>query len=682
MAIRATCDGCFMEYTVADEKAGKAFKCKECGGAVRVPRKGAQPSAPRATSASPPPQRRAAAPAKKSSPKKKRRSTSSGAGAMIPLVLGLLVLLGAGVGGYVLYTSAGGAGGGPGSNELTESSPEIDPLSTDEQAVLDGFRQMIRSLPVGTTTTEQRMAAMQELADKHGMTREDVMAILKKDSQNREAANKVDTSWQPLAISPPAAPAWPKSVQVSISKGINDPTLRVPKVPAPFLLASNSATGGHVRDVFNLSTGQAIGSWPKDSIVSGNEQLSPDGRLVLLQKGSQPPITFHIVDAASGNELQQITSPDILEVRYVTLLPDSRLIVFSPASQERNRRYRVLVFDATTGKETARYEREFHFAGNDQISYSPDGKYFVACGRGKSIEVCEIATGKQVCALDLAAEVTQFAQVISVAFSPDGRQIAVLAEQPGRALRLHMVECANGKIIRKIDLHGSTTTMGGTGELQLQRPLVWFPDGRHVLLANLIVVDTTTGRTIWQAQGKQSPVSTLRYPTAGGVLYQVNGETTTTLETSPIEFARTSAVQQSWPSDALLAPGMSVSIDVDLSGGGLQNLDEVVTTALAGKLEEQGFEVARDAGPVLQVRIEGGLMAFAWIGADGRTLWEMLAANSEIVVIHLGHARDYAADRAARSEGITRLLAWPTPYFIAAGGAWTLPIIAQIDHGG
>src|SRR5690606_8214032 len=58
MAIRATCEDCFLEYTVADDKAGRSFKCKECGGAVRVPRSGGASTAPRRAAAPPPPQRR------------------------------------------------------------------------------------------------------------------------------------------------------------------------------------------------------------------------------------------------------------------------------------------------------------------------------------------------------------------------------------------------------------------------------------------------------------------------------------------------------------------------------------------------------------------------------------------------------------------------------------------------
>jgi hypothetical protein len=681
MAIRATCDGCFLEYTVADDKAGKAFKCKECGGAVRVPRKGTQAAAPRPTAAAPPPQRRPAS-AGKPTPKKRKSRSSSNGGAPVPLLIGALVLIGAGIGGYLLFLGGSGEGGGQQTADSDAApAPQIEPLSSSEQTVLEDFRQMVRTQS-SSTTSEQRMAAMQALADKHGMTPQDVMAIVNKDSENRKAANKVDTTWQPFAIVPPASPAWPSRVQVSVAKGYGAPTLRVPATGTPFLLASQSASGGAARDVLNLANSQSIGSWQHELVVSGNEQLSPDGRHVLLLQGINPPIALHIVDAASGRTLQQITSPDILQVRYITLLPGNQLVVFSPSSQNRDRTYRVMVFDAATGKELSRFEREFHFAGDDQIACSPDGRYLVATGRGKSIEVCEVSTGKQICALEMAGEVMQFGALKSVAFSPDGRQIGVLEEQPGRALRLHMVECATGKISRKIDLYGSTTTLGGTGEMQLNRPLVWFPDNRHVLIANLIVVDTTTGRHIWQAQGKQSGVGNLRHPTTGGVLYQVNGETTTTLETSPIDFARTAAVQQSWPSDASLAPGMSVSIDVELSGGGLQNLNEVVMTAIAGKIEGQGFEVARGAGPVLQVRIEGGLMAFAWIGAGGRPLWETVAANSELVVIHLGHARDDTADRVATSEGITRLLAWPTPWFIAADGQGTLPMIARIDHGG
>jgi dienelactone hydrolase len=37
MAIKVTCDSCFMDFSVKDDFAGKKFKCKECGEVIRVP---------------------------------------------------------------------------------------------------------------------------------------------------------------------------------------------------------------------------------------------------------------------------------------------------------------------------------------------------------------------------------------------------------------------------------------------------------------------------------------------------------------------------------------------------------------------------------------------------------------------------------------------------------------------
>jgi hypothetical protein len=679
MAIRATCEDCFLEYTVADDKAGRTFKCKECGGAVRVPRSPAASTAPRAAAA-PPPQRRSAGAGKSASKTKKPRSSSgAAAGALLPLLLGGLVLIGVGVGVYVLLPFGGGAGGA-GDDGATESAAAAEALSTDEQALLADFHKMVASQP-GQSSPEQRKAAFEAFAAEHNVTTDEMLALAQKAQAVHAAANRVDAKWQPLDVTPPATPAWPARVRVNIPKGFGEPWLKVTTVRTPFALASATAQGGSMRHVINLATSQSVGSWLNATGYNLNEQVSPDGKLVLLQEGTKAPVSLQVVDAAGGKTLQTISSPDILLARVVAFVTPQQIVVFSPAGQSREQGIRVLLFDATTGQEVARHERAYEFAGDDQVSFSPDGRYLAAKGKGKSIEVCEIDSGKQVGAVDLAGAGMEHGTVYAVAFAPDGKKIAVLEQKPLTNLCVHIVDCATGEVTRGGDLDGGTTSLGGIRELQLDEPLAWFPDSRHVLICKLAAIDTTTGRRVWQARGDQSGPNQMRIPSTGGVLYQVNGEQGATLETAPIDFARIASTQQSWPTDAALAPGMSVSVAVDLSAGGLQSLNDIVATAVRSKLEQQGFAVSEGADRVLSIGVKDGSVAFAWTGADGQPLWEWTATDDSALLSLLGHLKDYTPERALAAEGIAKLLSKPIPWFIAADG-WTLPAISQINHGG
>jgi hypothetical protein len=228
MAIQVTCDGCFMEYTVSDGKAGKAFRCKECGGAVRVPREGAETSGSRSATSAPQPQRRPAAKRKKSAAKGKKSSRPSLiTGPFVPLLLGLAVLAGVGVGGYLLFSGG-------------DRDVALESLSVDEQAVVEDVRQMVRAH--SDSTPEQREAAMASLAAEHQMTPEDVRDIVGKYRQAQQSAAAVETNWKPLSIAPGTHPAWPTEVQISLPTDGADTQLQIPAIPAPFLIATKSET--------------------------------------------------------------------------------------------------------------------------------------------------------------------------------------------------------------------------------------------------------------------------------------------------------------------------------------------------------------------------------------------------------------------------------------------------------
>jgi len=684
MAIRATCDSCFMEYKVPDAKAGKAFKCKECGGVVRVPRQGASAAAPKSAAAPPPRQRPQASGSKKSSTKKKHKSSSNG----LPIgpLLGGLAVVAVAIGGYVMFAGGGGDAGNAGAagdvagGGATEAPP---PLSADEEVVLREYQEMVRAHIREKTPIEQRKTELDALAKRHNMTATEVMEISKQDREARKAANRVATSWQPLQLGRIPAANWPTDVNVSVPVGNSAAVMSVPQLRTPYLLASASGSPEASRSVFDLSNSQQIGSWTKKLVPSGNEQLSRDGKLVCLQEGFKPPIRLHVVDAASGNTVQTISSPDIHRVAVLAFVGPKQLFVMTPPTAERSRSKAIhcLTFDATSGQEVSRFEREFAFSGKDKMSLTPDGKYLVAAGRGKSIEVIQLADGKTVCELDLQNEGIEFGQIHSVAVSHDGQQIAVLEQKPLTALRLYIVDSANGTITKKIDLYGGINAQGGALETQNDDPLLWFPDGRHVLIGRIVAVDLKTGRRVWHARGKQVGNYNFRLPTRDGVLYQVNAEKSSSLVSSPIDFARISAAQSSPPADAILAPGATVGVSVDLAAAGLESLNDIATQALQQKLEGQGFTVAATADIALHVRPEGEFLRFAWTSGDGsQTYWESVSEGNSAMLSLLGHQVDKEPARALASEGIARLLAYPTPWLITADG-WSVPVVADLDHG-
>ena len=681
MAIRTTCDGCFTDYNVPDDRAGKAFKCKECGATVRVPRPGersAPPTAPAPKSQNRPRQR---------SKRKQKSSGGSGAVWIIVGVVAVVGLLGAIGGAAFLLWPKGGSGNeiaaeavadGNGTQDSgnTAATTDAPALTVDEEKILAEYRQFVQTQR--GASTEARYAAMQKFAADRNLTVDEVIAISRKDRDAREAARRVDHKWQPLQIAAPRQD-WPTEAAITVPVGYGGARFSVPKVQSPFLLSSASPEGDTERRVFDLRSSEQIGQWTSPVVVGLHEQLSPDGRLVC----QTDDLTLNITDATSGEQVRQIVSPDIHHVAYLTFISSKQIMIITPmtAEQTTDKTRRCLVFDATTGDEVSRFEHAWDFAGSDQIAVSPDGRYVVATGKGKSIEVVEISSGTQVCALDFANEGLDHGHLHCVAFSPDGKQIGVLEQRPLVALRLHLVDCSSGEVTRKIDLYGGNTSLGAPLEMQLAEPLVWFPDSRNVFIGKILIVDTHTGRRVWQARGKQSGLAAGRFPIENGLLYQLTTEEMSRLVTLPIDFERIAATQQSWPADALLSPGMQVGVSVDLSAGGLEAVNDVVAAGLAAKLERVGFTVGDAAEPTLFVSVQEGSVAFAWKSGDD-VLWETVADTDTAMISQLGHLTEKSPEQAPTSEGVVRVQRFPVPYFISADGAWTLPVIEQINHEG
>ena len=607
--------------------------------------------------------------------KKKRASRSSGLGAIIAVAAGAVVVLG--IIAFLIIPRNREAPDGAdaaGAKPATKTGGAAPPLSADERVVFDEFQKLMQGLT--NASPEERKAATDKFAADRNLSPADVLAILKKNREAREAAKRVDGKWQSLSFGTTSL-TWPTQAEISVPADYA-PLMSLPELQTPYLLTSVTVTGGVERRVFDLTSSREIGHWTNRIVAGHTEQVSPDGQLVCLQESSAPP-KLQIVDAKSGQTVQEIASPDLFRAAHVAFIGPKQLLVLTPRTAERgpDKTQRCLFFDASTGKETHRFEREFQFAGADQIAISPNGKYLLAKGKEKSIEILESTTGAQLCALDLKNEGFQFGQIHSVAFSPDGKQIAVLEQQPLVALRLYLIDPATGAISRKVDLHGGPTSLGAPREMELKQPLVWFPNGRYVLIGKLLAVDITTGRRVWQAQGPQST----RFPSNGGLLYQVNAAKSSRLVTLPIDFSRIASTQAAWPSDAALSPGMKVSVAVDLSAGGLQELNDIVSAGMQSLLKELGFEVVNAADRLLTISLQDGAVAFKWT-RGGEVLWESVAQSDTAMLPQLGHLKGQTRERALNMEGIIKLQAYPVPYFIAGDRQWTLPVIDKLNPKG
>ena len=142
--------------------------------------------------------------------------------------------------------------------------------------------------------------------------------------------------------------------------------------------------------------------------------FSHDGKL--LATGGEDG-TDRIWDAESGNQLLVITEPEATDtVRGVAFSPDGRRLgVVNTASTS------VEIWDVSTGRQMTTYQG--HTASVMSIAYSPDGSQIATASLDRTARLWDTSSGKE-----LAVFIGHTEAAICVAFSADGEHLATGAE--------------------------------------------------------------------------------------------------------------------------------------------------------------------------------------------------------------------------------------------------------------
>jgi Tol biopolymer transport system component/C-terminal processing protease CtpA/Prc len=202
--------------------------------------------------------------------------------------------------------------------------------------------------------------------------------------------------------------------------------------------------------------------------------LSPDGKKVAV-------VTHGEVFAASakdGGDAVRVTDT-VAPESYVAWAGDSLSIVYA---SERNEKMQLFQYDFTTQKETQLTE-----AGNDYSPrFSPDGKSIAFIRDGRSLMVYDIAAKKQRELCKFYADSPPFIGRSSIAWSPDNKWIAFLANSPESRsyTNVSVVPSAGGEA-KPISFIANSNS--GT--------LSWSPDGTYILFdTNQRTEDTAIAR--------------------------------------------------------------------------------------------------------------------------------------------------------------------------------------------
>jgi RNA polymerase sigma factor (sigma-70 family) len=309
-----------------------------------------------------------------------------------------------------------------------------------------------------------------------------------------------------------------------------------------------------------------------------------------------------------------------INVHDLAVSPDGKLAIVA------NDNDTPRVFDLTTG----RVVYGLNWGSIDNVAFSPDGRTIVM-QQDYDLVVFDAATGSMIRSIKGPRTDRWHAQF---QFSPDGKAVGVLSVEnnPPRAVRLHLIDFASGKLIRDFD-----------GDLQSIVAFAFSPDGK--LLASggyenerdnyfIRIWDATTGKELrrcWLGKAGYG---------VGSLAFSPDGKTLATVGTQAEVFLRlfdveTAKEQRAFPRVhdlrtrrdcvAFSPDGMTVAVALDSI-----RLYDPMTGMERLHIDQKGASNLHfmDGGETLTAAVSGTI--YRWDAVSGKVLTPT-GANSEIL---------------------------------------------------
>ena len=259
-----------------------------------------------------------------------------------------------------------------------------------------------------------------------------------------------------------------------------------PVTPSPFVALGLNDEKKQFREVWNLIEKKKIGQVRNLELSSKGQALSPDGKYL----AGKP----QWADAISIFGVSQNKPLDPIKLSGNT----TKLVAFAGKTRlifEDNKELHIYSVPGFKPKAVVKLGA---WKADDGWALSPGGRYFVAVtrlGKTAGLTITDLDSGTQAATVSLAGQ----AECLGVAFSIDGKQLAVLLGGDAPQLRVWQVQ--TGDSSGQFDLTDHVEQIKPRKEYQGGH-LEWFPDHRHLLIGGKVVYDAREGQALVELESQ------------------------------------------------------------------------------------------------------------------------------------------------------------------------------------
>jgi hypothetical protein len=286
--------------------------------------------------------------------------------------------------------------------------------------------------------------------------------------------------WKSIADPPKEKPAWAvdPNLNVVTPPHFFDGGIEFAAQGGPFVAVGRNGGKGEYRIFVDLRTGETYGTLKDELDAHGLTALSTDGKKFAIVLGGRfgQKATVAVVDVASG----KVTELPVKGELDVLQFAGDRLLVSSKTETD--------VYNVQNWKSMVNLDHQRNPWGGAKSTLTPTGRFLVETS-GQGLRVYDVESGRSLFKMDSPKSAKGATNADGVAFSPDGKRMAVATEAYGhRTLVVYDTETGKPLFDNVVAIKNVFHPVR----------VAWSVDSQGVLLNGEAIVDPETGKPIFE----------------------------------------------------------------------------------------------------------------------------------------------------------------------------------------